>query len=84
MKHIEQTLEKMGYQKLEEKEHLMFFEKWKEESNQTCLIYDKKRNEIRSMDCFVIENGVLKVEYHPHHSSVVKNESEMLKKLLLA
>lgn len=82
MKSVEQTFQEMGYNKLEEKEDLLFFEKWKEDKNQTCITYDKKRNMIKSMDLYMIEKDQFKMESHPHHSPIVRTETRKLKKIM--
>lgn len=62
---LEKKLSTVGFSKLEEKEDLIFFAKSTMQNNndmeQICIVYDKKRNKVKSMDTFIIQNDVLKV-----------------------
>lgn len=62
---FETKLSNVGFDKLQEKEDFIFFAKStmqnSEDMEQICIVYDKKRKKIKSMDTFLIRNEVLKV-----------------------
>lgn len=64
MKKLEKTLKDMGFNKLQEKEDCVYYESYVEDkgkSHQTCIVYDKKKKKIKSMDTYSIKSGVMEV-----------------------
>lgn len=62
---FETKLSNVGFDKIQEKEDFVFFAKStmqnSQDMEQICIVYDKKRKKIKSMDTFVIQDNVLKV-----------------------
>lgn len=62
---VETKLSSVGFDKLQEKEDFVFYAKStmqnSEDVKQICIVYDKKRNKIKSMDTFILTNNVLNV-----------------------
>lgn len=62
---FETKLSSVGFNKLQEKEDFVFYAKStmqnSEDVKQICIMYDKKRKKIKSMDTFILTNNVLNV-----------------------
>jgi len=62
---LERELTKIGFNRLQEKEDCVYFEKMieqsKDETHQICIVYDKKKKKIKSMDTFMINDVEMKM-----------------------
>lgn len=57
---IEKKLYQMGFEKLQEKESMIYYEK-NDEKEQIYIIFDKKNKKIKSMDSYEIRDGQMNV-----------------------
>ncbi|QST02880.1 hypothetical protein IMZ31_20235 (plasmid) [Pontibacillus sp. ALD_SL1] len=63
MKNVEKTLTQKGFALLSEKEQFLYYQKEKD-TEQICIVYDKKQKTIRSMDTYTLEGGNMNIISH--------------------
>lgn len=83
MKTLEKHFYQLGFEKLQEKEDFIYFEKTisdrkKDETHQLCIRFDKKKNKINSMDTFLINSLEMKL-LEPNNFLEIECKNELKK-----